>query len=171
MNADAARRQHQARRLRDAIAALVRRFQLAERADVACCGMTIAQAATLETLRATGTVGLGDLGRALGISPSTLTRNLDRLASRGLVERVTDPEDRRAARVELTTAGHAAADQIEHTEHLFACDILDRLSAAGADHAVETLEQLLEAVRGATERCCPGAFDHLVTEISLARKD
>ena len=34
------------------IATLVRRFSLSERADVSCCGVTVAQAATLEALGA-----------------------------------------------------------------------------------------------------------------------
>ena len=43
----------------------------------------MAQAATLETLRAEGAMRLGDLGRRLGIAPSTLTRNLARLEQSG----------------------------------------------------------------------------------------
>ena len=76
-----------ARRLRDAIRALVRRFAISERADFACCGMTVAQAATLETLSTEGAMRLGDLCARLGIAPSTLTRNLLRLEERGLVKR------------------------------------------------------------------------------------
>ena len=44
-------------RLRSAIRALVRRFGVAERADVACCGVTVAQAAALEALGAEGPCG------------------------------------------------------------------------------------------------------------------
>jgi len=40
-----------AAQLRTGISAIVRRFSLAERADVDCCGLTVAQAATLEALR------------------------------------------------------------------------------------------------------------------------
>ena len=76
---------------------LVRRFALSERADVACCGMTVAQAATLEVLRAEGAMRLGALGRRLGISPSTLSRNLRRLQARDLLTRLPDPDDTRAA--------------------------------------------------------------------------
>jgi len=47
----------QARRLLENIRALVRRFSLAERADMSCCGMTVAQAATLEAQRSGPTVG------------------------------------------------------------------------------------------------------------------
>ena len=41
----------QARRLQEIIRALVRRFALAERADMSCCDMTVAQAATLEAFK------------------------------------------------------------------------------------------------------------------------
>src|SRR5258706_8839836 len=87
-----------ARRLREGVRALVRRFAISERADVACCGMTVAQAATLETLATEGPMRLSDLGVRLGISPSTLTRNLVRLERRGHVKRLSDAADRRAFR-------------------------------------------------------------------------
>ncbi len=83
----------EASRLQVAIRALVRRFSISERADVTCCGMTVAQAAALEALRAEGPQRLGALGRRLGISPSTASRNLGLLEDRGLIERVPDPED------------------------------------------------------------------------------
>src|SRR5262245_35776693 len=89
--------QKDARRLAGSIRALVRRFSISERSDVACCGMTVAQAATLETLLREGPLRRGDLGRRLGIAPSTLTRNLVRLEKRGLVARTEDSEDGRAA--------------------------------------------------------------------------
>src|SRR5512147_2788137 len=98
-----------AARLRAAIRALVRRFGVSERADVACCGVTVAQAAALEALGAEGPMRLGDLGRRLGIAPSTLTRNLSRLEGSGLVAREADPEDARSSRVALTRPGRAAA--------------------------------------------------------------
>src|SRR5512134_724946 len=89
-------------RLRAAIRGLVRRFGVSERADVSCCGVTVAQAAALEALFGHGPMRLSDLGRRLGIAPSTLTRNLERLVDGGLVERHTDGRDARAARVGLT---------------------------------------------------------------------
>src|SRR5512134_738130 len=89
-------------RLRAAIRGLVRRFAISERAEVSCCGLTVAQAAALEALDGHGPMRLSDLGRRLGIAPSTLTRNLERLIESGLVERHTDGRDARAARVGLT---------------------------------------------------------------------
>ena len=149
-------------RLRAAIRALVRRFAVAERADVACCGVTVAQAAALEALGAEGPLRLGDLGRRLGIAPSTLTRNLARLEASGLVAREEDAEDARSARVGLTAAGRRAARAVEAQEEGFAAQVLGRIPAARRAVVVESLGDLLVAVRAATEECCPGAFDHLM---------
>ena len=95
-------------RLQGAIRAMVRRFSVSERADVSCCGMTVAQAAALEALGVEGPQRLGELGRRLGISPSTASRNLGLLEERGLIERVPDPDDGRASPRE--GAGDGTAD-------------------------------------------------------------
>jgi DNA-binding MarR family transcriptional regulator len=152
-------------RLRAAIRALVRRFAVSERADVACCGVTVAQAAALEALGAEGPTRLRDLGRRLGIAPSTLTRNLARLEASGLVEREADPEDARSARVGLTAQGRRAARAVAVQEEDFARQVLARIPAARRAIVVESLGELLGAVRAATEECCPGAFDHLMTDV------
>ena len=155
-----------ARRLMEAIRLIVRRFSLAERADVACCGMTVAQAATLEALDEGG-LRLGDLGLRLGIAPSTLSRNLDRLEERGLVARGPDPDDRRAMRAELTVDGRKAAAAVRRHELSFAHDILSNLPEGSAADTVESLDTLLKAIRSATETCCPGAYDHLFADTAI----
>lgn len=151
-----------ARRVLQCVRALVRRFSISERADVSCCGMTVAQAATLEALRGAEGMRLGDLGRRLGIAPSTLTRNLARLEEGGLVSRSPDPGDSRSFRVALTGRGRKAAGRLERQEQSFAQAVLDRLPPEGRRRVVEALTDLLMAVREATESCCPGAFDHLM---------
>ena len=47
----------------------------------------------------------GDLARTLHVHPSTLTGILQRLETRGLLRRLTDPEDARRVRLELTARG------------------------------------------------------------------
>jgi DNA-binding MarR family transcriptional regulator len=149
-------------RLRAAIRGLVRRFAISERAEVSCCGLTVAQAAALEALDGHGPMRLSDLGRRLGIAPSTLTRNLERLIESGLVERQADGSDARAARVRLTAGGRRAALGVADREEDFARQVLERIPADRRAAVVESLGDLLAAVRGATEACCPGAFDHLM---------
>jgi len=124
--------------------------------------MTVAQAATLEALGREGAIRLGRLGKLLGIAPSTLTRNLTRLEQSSLVRRTSDDEDGRAAQVELTDKGRRVRLRLEAMEDGFARRVLDRLSPAAREPALEGLAALLAAVRAETESCCPGAFDHLV---------
>jgi DNA-binding MarR family transcriptional regulator len=151
-----------ARRLIECLQALARRFSIAERADISCCGITVAQAATLAALRDEHGLRLGTLGQRLGISASTLTRNLARLRERGLVATITDTSDRRASLVVLTNAGRRAAEEVARQEDAFARSIVERLGDADTESALTALTQLLGAVRSATEGCCPGAFDHLM---------
>jgi len=151
-------------RLAECVRGLVRRFSISERADVACCGMTVAQAATLETLLREGPIRLGALGARLGISPSTLTRNLARLEKRGLIARTADRRDSRALGAELTAAGRRAAARVARQELAFARLVLERIDPERRREALDFLGDLLRAVRLATETCCPGAFDHLMPE-------
>jgi DNA-binding MarR family transcriptional regulator len=162
MRGDASGTGAAAARLRAAIRGLVRRFGVSERADVSCCGVTVAQAAALEALSGHGPMRLSDLGKRLGIAPSTLTRNLERLIANGLVARAADARDARSARVRLTAAGRRAAHGVAAQEESFASQVLERIPAERRAAVMESLAELLAAVRGATEQCCPGAFDHLM---------
>jgi len=132
---------------------------------VACCGMTVAQAATLETLASEGPMRFGELGTRLGIAPSTLTRNLLRLEERGLVRRAPERADGRAFRAALTRAGEHAAADVMRQDLAFASSVIAGLPAGSRAAALDMLEGLLAAVRAATESCCPGAFDHLMSGI------
>ena len=61
--------------------------------------------AALEHLQATGPMTQKRLGERLSISPGAVTAMIDRLESRGHVERTLNPEDRRSALVLITKAG------------------------------------------------------------------
>ena len=150
--------------LHKGIRALVRRFSLAERSDMNCCGMTVAQAATLQVL-ADEDLRLGELSKRLGITASTLTRNLARLEERGLVCRVRDPDDGRAQRVALSEAGREAAREVRLQEESFAKSVLECLPEDSVAATLASFNQLLSAVRRATESCCPGAYDHLMSNM------
>lgn len=72
-------------------------------------GGTAARHGLLMAVRddATG-IPLGDVGRALDLGASALSGLVDRMHKSGLVERVPDPEDKRAFRLRLTPAGREA---------------------------------------------------------------
>ena len=59
-------------------------------------------------LRIVGTfpgLSAGDLARTLHVHPSTLTGILQRLEARGLLRRLTDPDDARRVQLEITAKG------------------------------------------------------------------
>ena len=61
--------------------------------------------AALEHLQAAGPMTQKGLGERLSISPGAVTAMIDRLESRGYVERIPNPEDRRSALVLITKVG------------------------------------------------------------------
>jgi DNA-binding MarR family transcriptional regulator len=136
----------QARFLLDGLRALIRTQQISERANVSCCGLTVAQAATLQVLHLEGPMRLGDLGRRLGIAPSTLSRNIERIEESAWVERIPDPGDGRASVMRLTDEGRNHAEQIEAQNELFARSLLAELPADRRERMISGLLDLLETI-------------------------
>jgi hypothetical protein len=96
------------------------------------------------------------------VTPSTLSRNVERLETAALVRRAADPEDARSSRVSLTPKGRTAAGELEHQEVAFARQVLERLPEERREAVLAAFHDLLVAVREATEECCPGAYEHLM---------
>lgn len=67
-----------------------------------------------------GELRMSELAAQTTLTPSGLTRSVDRLQEQGLVIRRVCPEDRRGAFAVLTEAGHAVMDQAipEHVGHI-----------------------------------------------------
>ena len=67
----------------------------------------------LATLRRAGTpyrLSPTELFRSMMVTSGTMTNRIDRLAEKGLVRRIPDPEDRRGILVELTQQGRELID-------------------------------------------------------------
>jgi DNA-binding MarR family transcriptional regulator len=75
-----------------------------------------------------GPVRMGELGCSVLLSQPGLSRLVDRLVRRGLVERCPDPADGRSVLVRLTAAGRTAQKQVgrRHARHVAeAMSVLD----------------------------------------------
>ena len=55
-----------------------------------------------------------ELAREMDIDAGAMTRTLDRLEAKGLIERVRSETDRRVVHLKLTAEGEAAAEQVPH---------------------------------------------------------
>jgi DNA-binding MarR family transcriptional regulator len=73
-------------------------------------GLTVGEWYLLGALRGNGApyrVTSGRLAEQIGITAGALTGRIDRLETRGLVQRIADTDDRRVTHIELTSEGHA----------------------------------------------------------------
>ena len=104
--------------------------------------LTFSQFVTLKTL-ARGIASVTDLARAAELNPGAMTRLLDRLEAKGLIERVADPEDRRALHIHLTDAGVAIWRDIDQCGQR----VHDRAFGDMAQDDRNQLLRLLERVR------------------------
>ena len=130
-----------AARLRLATGRLHRRFS-----RLAVGGLTPSQLSVLVTIEQYGPLRLGDLATREVITPPTVTRLVASLQDRELVSRVTDPEDGRAALIEIAPAGRLLLDRIRRERTVAIAERLGRLdpaTRAQVGSAVELLEYLL----------------------------
>ncbi|HEU4629216.1 MAG TPA: MarR family transcriptional regulator [Gemmatimonadaceae bacterium] len=111
-------------------------------ADVARHGLTGSEFGILEALYHKGPMLLGEIQRKVLVSSGGITFLVDRLATRGLVERRACAEDRRARYAALTPDGEALIERIfpEHRARLHA--VLAGLSADEQRDAARLLRQL-----------------------------
>ena len=73
--------------------------------------MSSNQIAVLFTLARSGPMTIGDLAAEEKVQPPSMTRTVNSLADKGLVQRDTHTTDRRAVVLSLTEAGSAVIDE------------------------------------------------------------
>jgi len=112
--------------------------------------LTPTQYSVLGLVRGRGPLGLADLAGLEGLNPTMLSRVVRALDEKGLIRRLPDPSDLRAARVEVTPAGASVHERIrEHrTQVLTAClEQLPPATAAALLSSVPAMEALAETVK------------------------
>ena len=87
-----------------------------------------------------------ELAAAVGVEGPTLTHHLDGLEKAGLIDRIRDPDDRRAVRVELTDAGDKLFQQLAKAAIGFDKRLRTGVSDAELDAFRKVLARLRENV-------------------------
>jgi len=114
-------------------------------------GLTMTQLRALFSLRAEGGSSAGTLADTLGVTPSTLTRLMDRLVRNQLVRREPDERDRRLVRHVLTEKGMKTVAEVERFGRARMNLILEHLSADQLERLVLALRDLSAAADTADE--------------------
>jgi DNA-binding MarR family transcriptional regulator len=138
-------------RLRRVILRLARQLNAASVGE----GLTPTQASVLGIVTNRGPLGLTELTDIEGLNPTMLSRVVGKLDSFGLIRRLRDPDDFRAARVEVTPEGKQTYQRIAAERAAIVSERVAGLppeQEAALVAALPALENLAEDLRAAVRR-------------------
>jgi DNA-binding MarR family transcriptional regulator len=113
-------------------------------------GLTPTKISVLLTVARTGPTRLSDLATAEGLNPTLLSRVTTDLVAAGLLERSSDPDDRRAAWVEISRAGRRLAERVRSERTAAVNAAMEGLSpqdSSRLEKALPALEALAEELK------------------------
>lgn len=130
-------------RVTEVIPAVRKIFEVRPSAEERATWMSLT-AHQLEALTAlsAGSVTMGELCERLDISESAGTALSDRLVSRGMVLRETDPSDRRIVRLSLSDEARAMVDRFRKLKQKRIAEVLSGLDDDDLDALARVYEQL-----------------------------
>ena len=108
-------------------------------------GLSPSQLSALTSVERHGPLTLGRLADHERIAPPSITKVVDKLEERGLVQRAPDALDRRVTRVSITPAGDALLADVRQRKDLWLASRLAQLDAdqrARLDAALDVLDAL-----------------------------
>ena len=108
--------------------------------------LTIPQLKTLILLERAGSLRMGSISTYLGRALSATTTVVDRLVEKGLVDRSTDPEDRRVVLCRLTDLGHDRIVRFWRIGEERVKGVVDFLEPGQLEAVVRGLEFLQDAI-------------------------
>ncbi|HEY9290713.1 MAG TPA: MarR family transcriptional regulator [Microlunatus sp.] len=105
---------------------------------------------------------LGDVAERLRVKPSVASRAVAALESEGYVKRIPDPDDARACRIHLTSAGRVHLQRRQDRAIELVARSFADWSAEDAERSVQLLERLADTVAhwvGHVEQAVAGGQD------------
>jgi DNA-binding MarR family transcriptional regulator len=99
------------RRILEALSALTRQLARASGGTDEGPPMTSTQRLALFETAVGGPLRLSELADRMGVTAPTASRAVDGLVDLGLLERLPDPDDRRAVRIDVTRPGRARVEE------------------------------------------------------------
>ncbi len=106
-------------------------------------GITTAQWAILETCYKGEADSVSTLCQYIPVDPAAISRQVDRLVAKGLVQRRRSVKDRRAVRITLTAAGREMVPRLAHHVHANNDHFLSRLDSEEQAEFVRMLLKIL----------------------------
>ncbi len=141
-----------AKKLRELIRFIERKLGVLEDGEMACCGVTMAQCHALVEIGRAGSISLTDLATLLDLDNSTMSRTVNNLVNKKLVDRRVDPTNRRYVTIKLMPDGMKSFNEIESKMESYFLQILRAIPDDKHEQVLESLQLLLKAI--SETECC-----------------
>jgi DNA-binding MarR family transcriptional regulator len=138
--------------IKELISEFIKLYNLLDRDEKACYEVTVQQCCTLLAFEKRSKMTMNELSVELGLSSSTMTRNVDILVRRGYLERVRDDNDRRLVFVQLTEPGKELTAKLQQCECDFFAEALRAIPESEWENVASSLKLLLAALK--VKGCC-----------------
>jgi DNA-binding MarR family transcriptional regulator len=145
-------------RIMDEFHVAMRELRCAGTERLVKAGVSMTHLHVMGLLSRHGETSMSRIADLLDVSLSNATGLIDRMAERGLVERVRVPDDRRVVLVRLSEGGQAQLDELEVLRRDLLQKILGRLDATQLKRLSQSLSDVHGAVAGLIESEGPDAF-------------
>jgi DNA-binding MarR family transcriptional regulator len=133
---------------------LQRDLECCDRALVGCCGLTVAQSNAILALQGLGGATMNEFAAEMRLHGTTMTRMVDALIEKGLVERRPDAEDRRIVRVTLSPAGQVTAARLQASKQELLSSALTEMPAGERETVLKALERVADLLEKLSSQCC-----------------
>ncbi len=133
---------------------LVRYSGICDRVCTEELSITGSQGYTLLAVPDGESISMNDLSLRMKLASSTMTRMVDQLVQKGMVDRQPDAEDRRVVRVRLTERGAQARQQLQETLTAVFTRVLEEIPVGEREPVIRSLETLNQAIRSTLNACC-----------------
>ena len=128
--------------------------QVYEKACVDFFGVTSSQGGTILALPISNNLKMNELSTAMGVDSSTMTRMIDQLVDKGLVNRQAGEKDRRLVHIGLTTTGKKLHKELAGALQKFYQDSLDRIPEGERETIIKSMVTVNNAINKGLEECC-----------------
>ncbi|WBF53206.1 MarR family winged helix-turn-helix transcriptional regulator [Macrococcoides canis] len=125
-----------------------------EKDGVSCCGLPILQSHILIELGENPNLSLNEVAKKLSSEKASISRAVQSLVEKGLVDRQTETHDRRSVTLSLTTKGLDNFNDINKEMNDYAEQILSHFTTEETDSLFYYLNKLDETIQLVNNKQC-----------------
>jgi DNA-binding MarR family transcriptional regulator len=133
---------------------LVHYYAICDQVSVKPLEVTASQGYILLAIPEMERISMNDLSIRMRLANSTMTRMVDQLVQKGMVNRATDNQDRRIVLIQLTEQGRDVKTRLKDTLQDFFSLVLGDLSEDQRGEILHSLETLNQSILKTLKSCC-----------------